>query len=733
MDEAGQLINPIIGVERLALLTLVVVVVGVVLAWRSSAAAPRGVRLVCAAARTLALLLLAIAAFNPGRWVRPSDGTPPEWAVIVDRSGSMGVRDVEGHSRWEEATRRAGGLLEAVPNPDQLRLATLAENVEDCDLLTGVTPAGDTDIVGGLVSFMRSFGAGGPRLAGVVLFSDGRQVRESNADRLVLELRSRAIPLHVYPLGGPVPRRDLAITPVQRRHIAFAGQTLRIRAGITATGLDPVSPRVTLLDEGGAVLAETRVDLGTTGRVDLALEFTPKQPGVVTCRLAVEVQNDEADVENNQAAVSVNVLDSRLRVLMAEGIPFWDTKFLTQLLRKQANMEVTSIYRVSSERFFMVETDLGQVSDSTRSSFPETPAELKAYDLVVLGKGMEYILTPERIRLLRDYVRHDGGCVIFSRGRPYGGVFPELEPLEPAEWEEPLNVEFRLRPTVAGVDAGLFGDVLPPATDPAWKKLPPLRGAHRLRERGFAQTLAEAVPETPGVAPFKALVSQRYGKGVVLLLNSEGLWQWSFFPSDPMVGQMYADFWIQLLTWAGTYAEFLPGQSHSLRLSDASVAPGTQVRARIHRRVEATNDAVPLLSLWLGSNRLQEVAATPTPGDARQWEAVFAVNEPGLVRVDLGDSTLAAPAVLHVRHPARETDEPGADPGFLQQLAAASGGRVLEATGLRDLAETMTVGETAESRGQPIWASAWDRAWLLLLLIACVGIEWTLRRRNGLL
>lgn len=738
MENPAQLINPLLSTERLLLLSLAVVACGVWASWRSSTMGSARVRIGCAVARGLVLCVLMMIAFNPGRWTQPQGERHTEWAMVVDRSASMAVGDGTGGTRWQEAVRITDKAAKLAADPADVRRATLTDTVESQQSFDHLSPDGaTTDIPGGLLSFLRSYRAGGTRLTGLILLSDGRQVGSTPETALVQELRSLAVPLHVVPLGGPVPKRDISIAPAQRHHVAFVGQKLRFQAVIKAEGVGAIAPPVRLIDAAGKTVTEARPSLATNGTANVMLDVTPAVAGYATYQLTVDAAPDEADTANNESTVSLTVLQSKLRVLMAEGIPYWDTKFLTQLLRKQANFDVTSIYRVSSDRFFKVDTDLANVSDASESIFPDTAQALSQYDLVVLGKGMEYILTPQRIQLLQDYVRQQGGCVVFSRGKPYGDVFPGLEPLEPVQWGDSLGSRFRIKPTVAGSDVGLFGDALPGVDSERWGLMPLLQGATRpVHEKAFSQTLMEGVVESSGGGSpivFPALVSLRYGKGVVVTLNTEGLWQWSFFPSDPLVGQTYSDFWVQLITWAGTYAEFLPGQAYSLRLSDSSVQPDVPVRAIISHRSETPVAQAPIVSVWNGTDRIQQVSSVAVPGADRQWEAVLSLKMPGLYRVDLGESTLAPSTVLHIMNPPKESDELSADPTYLEALAHESGGRVISESDLPDVVKQFSTDRSALEAGQPVWVPFWDRAILLIGIVAGLGFEWTLRRRNGLL
>src|SRR5205085_183582 len=77
-----------------------------------------------------------------------------------------------------------------------------------------------------------------------------------------------------------------------------------------------------------------------------------------------------------------------------------------------------------------------------------------------------------------------------------------------------------------------------------------------------------------------------------------------------------------------------------------------------------------------------------------------------------------------------EFQDPRPDRPFLESLANASGGKVLQtAEDLAQLANNMriTPGEVVVQR-----APIWDHAGLWLLLLGLLSVEWVIRRRSGL-
>ena len=730
--------NPLVPMEVWWLAVVVVLTAGGVLAWRSSAKASTPVRGGILAARLLGLAGLALIALNPGHWVSRTRVETAEWALLVDRSASMQTPDVEGRSRWAAAGRLADQAAAAARKPGRLRCFSLAAELEEAgsvgELLRRAPDGPRTELERAARALLGRYQAGG-RLAGVILISDGRETAAARSDEAWLRARAQDVPFHVIPLGGVVERPDLILSVPQRHLVGYTGQTTRITAQVRNQRLGNIRPTVQLLDGRNRSLARQSVELADNSVAALTFEVVPDQAGYVEYRLAADVWPGEVLSANNTARIGLTVLAQKIRVFLAEGAPFWDSKFLAQLLRERAGFDLTSLYRVSAERFFQIAS--AGTNESAGVEFPDDLQRLSAFDVVLFGKGAEYFLTPARSELLQRYVRDHGGRVVFARGKPYAGQQPGLEPLEPVVWGAGLSEEFECRPRPDARAAGLFGDMLPAPDDPVWSQLPLLRNACECQSvKTFAEVHADGVVRA-GHSAFTVplVISRRYGRGLTVTINAEGFWQWDFIPQKQETRKLYAEWWRQLLNWTVAYAEFLPGQRYALSLSAAALDAGQPVRARVLSRAGAPPPAggAPVVELWRDGALIRSVTATPA-GAAEQgaWEALFTVEDSGLYRVALrGAPDVSAP--LQVLAPPGEADNTSAAPERLKEIAALTGGRVLRAADLPAVVATLEGGAEHQDLGKALWSPAWDRVWVALWLTACFAAEWFLRRRNGLL
>lgn len=716
---------------------------GLWLAWRGSGGLPRRARLALTAIRGLALLGAIALLANPGRWETTGPPEPSGWALLLDHSGSMAVADApDGKTRWEIARTVADSLARASTRPAATELRLFADTLGPVwepgrDL--PLSPAGSRLDLAGL-ALLDSAAERAARWTGIVAIGDGRQTSDgAGLDLLAARARSLGIPFHTVAIGGPVSKRDLSVKIGRRQIVTLPSQSAAVSVRITNAGLPPSRATLRLIaPSGGPSPPPQSLEIPTGETAPAEFTLPPGAPaGNYRVVIDPPAPGDESP-GNDAAGFHLRVLDKRIRVFMAEGAPYWDTKFLAQLLRGQELMDVEAVYRVRPERFYRVTTGENASLEESDAPFPESDAELGRYDLIVLGKGAEAFLTPERIDRLGRFVRDRGGALLFSRGKPYAGSFEGLETLELGNWGEETSAEYTLLPTADGAESGLFGERLPGPEHAVWRALPALEDVRTLAElKPFTRVLA-AGERVGGGARVPLLVARRHGRGMVAAVNGDGLWRWSFNPGRKEGEEdWHREFWMQTLQWAATYSEFLPGEDYSLQLSTASVPAGGTARVRIGYRGAASPAPVPLITLT-GSDGSEKIpAAESGAGEdgTPRWGAVLAPKAPGAHSVTLSAGGAAGPSLpLTVLPPPREDDERSADPDLLEKLSRETGGATWSADMIGGLLATLEPEiPTAAAADDAVWKPLWNHPWILAILALLLGVEWTARRRMGLL
>lgn len=711
--------------------------VGGWLAWRSGITLGRGMRSLCTALRVFAFTALALLLLNPGEWQQPEHKEEKLHAILLDRSASMAVRDAGDTTRWSEGLATAQALVKA--GGDQIKAFSFSDALESDALKPDLKPEGQASAIvhSGNALFSGASGLG-RKLASITIISDGHQTREDPAAELILRARAAHVPLHVVPLGGDWGGRDLILHATRRLVMALPGKPVTVGVSLENRGLGLIKPRVQLVDASGKTHAERDVELDSGARKNITLEM-PKLAGG-DYRVIVAPQQGEDITRNNEDHLRVQELTSRTRVFIAEGAPYWDSKFLAQLLREQGFMDVRAIYRLNDERYFRVDAGSSEPVVSGESTFPETAEDFAKIDLVVLGKGAEGFLDAKRIEALKSFVRDRGGALLLARGKSYADRLAALEVLEPVEWGTAMTGDFRFEPGSVGEAAGLFGQALPEAQDPLWRQLPPLSDVVTIAKlKPFTQVMAMGVKPAVGREERVPLLAARhFGRGVVVALNADGLWKWDFDPQARKLGNMYEEFWTQLLQWTASYAEFLPGQELSLRLGESNVKLGRGVRASIGWR-GGKDVPQPKLRVFYEGKPLPDITASEAESDAegrRSWSALLQPENPGIYRVQAFNGDKPGPeAVLTVLAPPTEQESLAANPDFLTELATATGGQVWKPAQAAELAKLLLPPplDQVQERAQAVWHPLWPQSWLLIPLVLLLAFEWWSRRRLGLL
>ncbi len=743
----GENMNPLLPSEYLALVFASVLGAGTWLSWKSSIKMRPGLRVLVTALRIISIACLAVIAFNPGNWKSPGEQKKKEIAILVDRSRSMDVKDSGASSRWAEACRLASRTTEFLKKPDCIESRTypfaegLEKSAETVSDLGGLKPDGTgTGILKSCSMLLEKYRGSERQLSAIVLLSDGRNTCAGDLKETTLALRSEDVKVHAVAIGGYVPLKNLSVILPRRHYTAFPGQSVKITPKVAAMNTGPLQVDLTLSDPGGKDIETRKLSLedNSSGTVEFRINF--EKPGYFSYRLTARSALEESNGSDNHMDFHVSVLEKKLKIIYIEGMPYWDSKFLAQLLRQDSNIELTTVHRLSSERYYSVGTDTSRTEESSQPIFPDSIGELLAYDAVIIGKGAEYFLNAFRVTLLKEYIRDHGGAVLFARGRPAESEVPGLDSIEPAVWGETIRTDFYWEPTPDGEETGLFGDLLPGRADPIWKELPPLTSALQVVElKTFAKVLAVGIPSSQIGASrisFPCVISRKYGKGIVMTVNSEGLWKWDFFPVSEKAQKFYREFWIQAILWMARHSDYMPGQDYSLRLGKRNLMPCEPLMISVSRRRGNDGTAkLPLVKVFDGDKEVKQTPLSENAGSGDSFSALVTMDFPGDYTVALVTEKgcrIAREAFSVGRLPL-EKDNLSADVKFLETLVSETAGRMLEEKNLDEIFhdELKETAAGAES-SMAVWDPHWD-TWTvlaLMLLVLCADIY--LRRRSGL-
>ena len=683
------------------------------------------------ALRTVVVTGLLFVLLNPQQLLPKEREGKPKLVVLVDTSASMATRDVDGDSRFAKATRTLTqpATLNALQREFEVEFRAFdreSRAIAPGDLPRLAATGENSEIPGALMTAVSDL-APAKVQAGVLLVSDGRATSADTLEAAQMA-RARSVPLWTWTLGGPIPRQDLWIETASAEALAFSGAEVELTATLRQAGLPNRSFNVEILRDDTVV--ETREILpGTNGMAKVSARVMAPATGEQRYAFRVLPQPEEADTANNERAIFLRSVGEKVRVLVAEGQPHWDTKFLVQALKRSPNVDLTAVYRLNPTRHVAIVSTLGNETRVEMDLFPRSQAIMDSFDIILLGRGAEGFFDDQTESLLTEFVSRRGGSVVFARGKPYGGRFQPLAKLEPVAWGAGTTPTAKLRPTEAGKDTPLF-DLGPAGTlDELLERLPAMdQVSVTLGEKPLAIVLAAAEEQDGPVM----VAYQRYGQGKAISLNASGLWRWAFRETGQEESEVaYGRFWISLLQWLLSGNQFLPGADVSLTSARRYYSSEQPMQFLLATRNLDRSIYAPKLIIT-GGDRTVEVDPRP------RGESFVAEAGPfpaGTYQVKLRNNVGQPPELtqtVEVLSSSVEKRELGADLETMRQLAEISGGKVLRESDVARLPEVVRQWETARQlthRQQ----TAWDKWWMLAGMLGMLGTEWWLRRREGLL
>ncbi len=701
-------------------------------AWTYLATGPRlgrGKRVFLLLCRVTVVALICLLLLQPSREeVTPRRQTKRVALVGLDVSRSMAVADAPDQSTRLDASRAAllaSGLMQ---NSElaETRLFAFAEkgDARAPAELPALRAEGESTRLHESVTDMLGALRPGERPVGLFLFTDGRDFEGVSAARTVQAATARQTALFPVPVGRVDSSPDVAVRLTGSQPSTFVRQQTQIQASLRVRGAAGQPVRVELLREGN-ILREQRLTARVEGELPVVFDVLETNPGQYEYEVRAAALPGEQEVGNNSVFTFLNVTDARLRVLLLEGQLHWDTTFLQRTLARSDRVALDVITAVGAGGQPLL---AASGADGKAPQTPRTAADFAAYQLVILGRGVDRLLDAPAQAALAESVTQNGQTVVFARGPATGDGGPLAE-LSPAEWLGGLSGPVRVTPGRS--PAVLPRDVLAEgsAAVEALPDLPVVRATAEPKELAAVEAVA-AEADSARAAP--AVIHRRQGRGQVLAVTVEGLWKWSLHAKSEPVNNVYDRFWNQLLLNLVARSAQHAGNQPQLTVASANVMVGEKVRFTLFQPDASTTVQAPVVSLHQEGSHAADVTLAPVR--ATSWEGDMLAVRPGRYRAEVATASGPVSCRFAVFQEQLETTDTAVDLPYLQKLATASGGRVLDAAGLTELVKNLRSLAEADAAAPPIvrrW-TLWDRRSVFWLLAAALGLDWFLRRRWGL-
>lgn len=707
---------------------------------------------------TVAIALVLLVLLNP-TWVRPipPPAGKPLVTVLVDATASMTTTDAAGGaSRFASAAEMAKAISSRLRDRYEVQIRTFGSGLAPVDAaqLANMQPSGQsTDLA---TAIGNALGEGRPQGQALVLLSDGIHNMPGGVGPVfdaARVARAAAAPVYTRTFGRDVAGLDLALELATPQDLAFPRQKAPIVARVRYFGANSGQTKVMLIQDGKTI-GQQALTLSGSGVAEARFWAGQDKVGLYPYEVKVEPLPGELTTANNSAPYLLRVVDKPIRLLLLEGKPYWDTKFLMRTLAAAPAIELDAIVRVADGRLVRRTLMRADPNATTRPTGPATtqPGDekvekwevlnkateplarldaLKTYQIVVLGRDAEAFLTDATIANLQQWVRRDGGALVCFRGAPTAAASDKLRRLLPVKWTPGRETHFQMRITDEGQKLHWL------AEQEMLRNLPPLARSEQVDPtQPLARILATASDSSGRENP--VVIANRDGAGNVVVVEGAGMWRWAFLPPQSQQKEdAYAGLWNSMLRWLISGASLLPGQDMAIRTEAMTFGTEENVVVMILTRTRTGGDAAPVVpSVQLnggGMNRTE--AATPIVDAPGSYRVSFGKLPEGRYTARIAGAKADDPAsacVFDVRNASDEMLNLSANPQLMARVSAETGGAVLDDASAEEIARRFE-GHLNQVRPPAVQRiCAWDRWWILAAVLALWTVSWFARRSGGL-
>lgn len=714
---------------------LAAVVVGAFSVWRY---APRGRPIMMIGGLYLLFLVILLwCLFMPGSRKVETHTLKPRFVVALDTSASM-MLSPSAHisNRWSVAkdilqmpwVKSVGADCEI----DVYAFSSEVASKIPLDDAIQMVPEGKSTLLRDALQKITGRYAG-MNVGGGLLLSDGIDTREAFNDWAAEPRPFKLYTARLEPDSIWEVEPDIRVDAVHTPRRVTVGWQSDLKAVVSGQGTMGQAANVQLFKDG-VLQQESPVQIPSDGgsrQVSFAL--THDEIGVFTYRVYAPPFPEESNTNDNEHAVSVQVIDAKNRLIYVEGPPRWESKYLKRAL--QANEQVTPLIFVQGPGGKPM--SFGPVGSMTADL---TDQQLAFFKIAVIGNLDAEEIGEHRARNLVQFVENGGSLVLLGGTKGWGKdgfVATSLKKILPVksytarteEGEFPivLTDEGRAHAAFAG-DPELW-EIIPPVLS-VFPNVVPSRAARALVSTETGQ----------GVEPM--ILAQQYGQGKVVAIFTDSLWKWKLHP-DAIETRPYQRFWDQLISWMLPEKDELEKDKLDLFTDQETVSLGEeiQISARLGgddvRENVTAKCRIEMPDGTTAPYAMRPEAVTTASGKVYPGFAMtYETKLPGLHTVK-GTATVEGNPVesdlvsFFVKPFSPELVPRAMNTDVLKSVAKSSGGRFFEDretlnNALSSLRVTQIENEVSEYR------SLWQLPGVIACLIALATVSWVLRKMNNM-
>ncbi len=584
----------------------------------------------------------------------------------------------------------------------------------------------------------------------IIVFSDGRWSVGGDPDQTGQILFNKGKKIHFVGVGSVHEPFDLGLLSIDHPSEYFIEDAFEGQLLIKAQGVSQSTARVSifskhpdpqssdgfqLIELWGEELQFSPNDSLKPLKVPFSIPPEKLKPGRSRLLVRIEHQSGEVTFQNNDRELLITAKKRDLWILLADGRPRWESRYLKNLFERDASVALRWV-------FAGVDPD-DQSLKRGEDAFPETVESLEKFDVIFLGDITSDEFTSEELQALRDHVDVRGGGLIFFSGSgdhltsylgtPLEALLP-IRALAEDEIQNAPRFPIKVQLTPIGREAQalrLTDDAL--INVQMWELLRPLTIVSRVKELPGSEVWARVQG-----SDIPLIVTRTFGRGKILYLGTDQTWRWRYRFGD----RYHHKIWGQLVSYIREESFAAEGNGISLDTDSANYEMGqsVRIRARLRNPTGASRSNQKVQAILFKDGNEESLLNSPLK-ESPQQPGLYSTTLPGLeqgwyeLKIQIegepeSEKALSLPFQV-LKESSTEDHFISWNEEALREAALHSGGEYFREEQFDRLMKLLKDDQDTQVSTQS-YKFAWNWTWFFVVVFL-LSIEWVLRKRFGLL
>ena len=665
--------------------------------------------------RFLALLLLLFMIFEPALTLTKKITINPLSLVFIDNSRSIKIKD--GTNR-EQTVKDFTSELKQNINADEFEAYTFGNKVAQ---LTS-DEVENLNFTEGSTNFLNIFSLvsnQNKNISSIVIISDGVITEGTNP---LFTAEKLHIPVYTIGVGDTSRRNDIEIKNVIYNEYIYTETPTTIQTNINNTGFVGKEINVSLFD-GNMLVEQKKITLSKDGIQNVEFEYNPKSGGEKKLTVVASDLAGEFTKANNKKVFYINVLGSKINILLLGGSPSPDISFIKESIEKDQNFKVNSLTQYAPGKFL-------------EKSNPQTL--LDSANIFFLIGFPSNVTTSEFYSKVKNKILNEGKPFFISLAS--GIDFRKLTELQK---ELPINISLKsnfyrkVQPVIAGNETKnplLQNNSQNPIA--AWENLPPvfqpdINFTTKPESELIATTKMNNIPSNVPL-----IVSRKLGNKRSIAVLAKDIWKWKLQTATKNL-DLFDRFINSSVKWLNTRED---QKQVSIKTSKRIYSLGEEVEftGQVYDATfNPVSDAEVKVNITSNGEKSEIILNSVGNG---LYEGTFQTNKPAdysfsgeanLDKLKLGTDA----GSFNIGEVDIEMVNPRMNYEFLKSLADRTGGEYFDQKNFAELFPLLKKINEGASKEKLVTSeiSLWSTEWLMVAIILLFAAEWFLRKRAGML